>query len=88
MTVTVPRLLAIPLCRPIVYNALMSADNNDRNRHIAELEAHAAQMEKQIEVAEKTIQQCRQTLAIMRNQIKRAMTGGDEQEFHSSPEVL
>ena len=54
----------------------MSANNNDRNRHVAELEAHAAQMEQQIDAAEKTIKQCRQTLAIMREQIKRAMTGG------------
>ena len=57
----------------------MSTDK-DRNRHVAELETHAAQMEQQIEAAEKTIKQCRQTLAIMRDQIKRAMTGGDEQE--------
>lgn len=64
----------------IVYNELMSADKNDRNRQVAELEAHAAQMEQQIEAAEKTIKQCRQTLAIMRDQIKRVMTGGEEQE--------
>lgn len=64
--------------RSIVYNALMSADKQDRNRHVAELEAQ--QMEQQIDAAERTIKQCRQTLAIMREQIKRAMTGGEEQE--------
>jgi len=69
-----------------VYNALMSADKKEHNRHIAELEAHAAQMEQQIEAAERTIKQCRQTLAIMRDQIKRAMTGAEEQdESHNSP---
>lgn len=64
----------------IVYNAEMSTDKKDFNRHVAQLEAHAALMEQQIEAAEKTIKQCRQTLAIMREQIKRAMTGGEEQE--------